>query len=447
MPVDPVRDAAIDVLLRVSTKNVHIAQAVDRTLRRKKGRLSPRGRRFMTQLVYGTTRHALLADHILRPLLHQPLEKLPLPILLILRMGVFQALFADNVTFPAMVHTSVDLAKRRGHAGTARLVNAVLKRVPETFDAVPLPDRDSDFPHYVSVRHSTPDWLVERWIAEFGANRAESICAALNTEAPYTLRVNTLYTQRDELLRTLNKDKTVCRAHPVIPEAIEVVEGRFRLETSKPFQNGLFYVQDAASMVAAHLLGAREGDRVVDLCAAPGGKATHLAELSGGRAFVVATDNQLRKVGRARDNIERLRIPNIRLLAADGEQPPFAPGAFDAVLLDAPCSGLGTLRRRPDLKWRIQAADIERLAGQQRALLRSAAALCENGGCIVYAVCTFTPEETFGVVETITGDGSFSFEDGPEWLNLWKIETGRYRILPERGGPDGYFLTKLRKRF
>ena len=139
MPVDPVRDAAIEVLLRIFTKNTHIADAIDRSLRRKGERFSPRGRRFLTQLVYGTTRHTLLADYLLAPLLHQPLDKLPFPVLLVLRMGVFQSLFLRSVTFPAMVHTSVDLAKRHGHAGTARLVNAVLKRVPQSLDTITWP--------------------------------------------------------------------------------------------------------------------------------------------------------------------------------------------------------------------------------------------------------------------------------------------------------------------
>lgn len=445
MPVDPVRDAAIDVLLRVFTKRVPIAHAVDRTLRRKAGRLSPRGRRFMTQLVYGTTRHLLLEDYVLRPLLRQPIEKLPLPILLILRMGVFQALFAGNVTFPAMVHTSVDLAKRRGHAGTARLVNAVLKRVPQSIGAIQFPDPETDFSEHLSVRHSMPRWLVERWVEEMGRNEAARICEALDTEAPQTLRVNTLRTTRSNLVDALLKSGAACREHPVIPDALEVVEGRIRLDSSKAFQNGLFYVQDPASMLAPHLVSPEPGQTILDMCAAPGGKATHLAALSQDCAQIIASDAEFGKLRRIRENVERLRSGSVALMAARGEAPPFRAGAFDAVLLDAPCSGLGTLRRRPDLKWRVQPDDIPRLARRQQALLRSAIDLCKNEGCVVYAVCTFTPEETFGVVEALTGDGSLAFEDGPGWMNPWKIETGRYRILPEKGGLDGYFLTKLRK--
>ncbi|MCP4644771.1 MAG: 16S rRNA (cytosine(967)-C(5))-methyltransferase RsmB, partial [bacterium] len=181
MPVDAVRDGAIDVILRVFEKNAYLDVSLDKTLRRKK--LKERGRRFLTHLAYGTVRHRLLSDHILTPLLHQPLEKLPKPILAVLRMGAFQALFCNQVTFPAMVHTSVDLAKKRGHAGTARLVNAVLKRVPQSLDEVTLPDPEREPVRHLSVRYSLPVWLVEQWHADFGADRARAMCEASDVPA------------------------------------------------------------------------------------------------------------------------------------------------------------------------------------------------------------------------------------------------------------------------
>jgi len=442
MPVDIVRDTAVDVLLRVFAKDAHISDAIDRSLRRKAGRLSPRGRRFMTQLVYGTTRHILLADHILQPLLHQSLDKLPLPILLILRMGVFQSLFLDSVTFPAMVHTSVDLAKKHGHAGTARLVNAVLKRVPQSLDEVALPEASLQ---HSSIRYSVPEWLVARWTQEFGAERAERLCATSNIEAPRTLRVNTLRMTADDLKVRLQNAGIQVETFANVPEAFRIVEGPSPTDT-KAFIEGLFYIQDPASMLPSILLDPQPGERVVDLCAAPGGKATHLAALAGGRAWVVANDVEFRRLLRVRENVERLQAPGIAIACADAVRPPFAPGAFNAVLLDAPCTGLGTLRRRPDLKWRARPGDPARLAEQQCALLRSAIGLCENGGRVVYSVCTFTPEETTGVIEAIKGDGTVVCEDGPERFNPWKINPGQYLLPPDNPDLDGYFLARLRKK-
>ena len=440
MAADPVRDAAVGVLLRVFEHGAFLERALDRTLRRRK--LSERGRRFLTQLAYGTVRHKLLCDHVLAPRLHQPLEELPAPIRAILRMGVFQSLFCRQVNFPSMVHTSVDLAKRRGHAGTARLVNAVLRRVPEGLDDVELPPLE-DRARYLSVLYSTPEWLVAEWLSEHGDAGAEKLCEAAASEAPVTLRANTLKTTPEQLMAALGKTGCVAEKRTVIPEEVTLVTGPPPAR-SKLFGQGHFLVQDGASMLPPHLLEPQAGERVLDLCAAPGGKATHVAQLTQGNATVVAIDVQPRKLLLVKENAERLGAPGIALLAADGAKPPLRPG-FDRVLVDAPCSGLGTLRRHPDLKWRAAPEDRERLTRCQAALLRSAVGVCKNGGVVVYSVCTFTRAETVEVVEAVLNAGGVELEDGPEWLNPWKIETGQYRVLPEKGGLDGYFLTRLRK--
>ncbi len=441
MPVDPVRDAAIDVLLRIFDRGVFLGAALGKTLRRKK--LSRRGVRFMTQLVYGTVRHKILCDHILAKLVTKPLPQLPTPILHVLRMGVFQSLYCNQVTFPAMVHTSVDLAKKRGHIGTSRLVNAVLRKAPQSLDDVALPSQESAPAEFLSLRYSTPQWLVETWIEDHGFAEAESLCEAVDSEAPRTARVNTFSTTRDELLAALKKAATPAVAHPEVPEAITFAEGAIPF-SGKAFQNGHFFIQDPASMLAPHLLEPEAGDRVLDLCAAPGGKATHLAQLAEGRALVVGMDLHAARMGLALENAERLGVQGLSLVVADGLRPPFA-ASFDRVLVDAPCTGLGTLRRHPDIALRLGRGDSERLGGQQRDLLRSAIGLCKNGGLIVYSVCTFARPETEAVIQSILQDGNVTLDEGPEWLDTWKISQGQYRIHPRTGQLDGYFLTRLRK--
>lgn len=440
MPVDPVRDAAIDVLLRTE-RGIHLENALDRTLRRKK--LSDRGRRFLTQLVYGTVRHRLLCAHALRPICHQPLEELPAPIAAILRMAVFQSLFCDQVTRPAMVHTSVDLAKKRGHAGLGRLVNAVLRRAPASVEDIELPRRDTDPAAWLSVRYSMPAWLAALWLEEHGAETAERICATLNAPAPTTFRVNTLSTSVADLQEQLQKQGIPAAKATAIPEELTVAGGPPPAR-SKLFRRGLFMMQDPSSMLAAHLVEPQPGETVLDMCAAPGGKATHLAQLAGGAALVVAADLGLRRLEAVADNIARLRAPGVFPLCADGLSAPFQK-AFDAVLVDAPCSGLGTLRRHPDLKWRLELETIERLAETQYRLLRSAVALCQNGGRIAYAVCTFSRQETLGVIGRIVREEHVELEDGPQWLDTWKISAGQYRNLPLNPAQDGYFWTRLRK--
>jgi len=441
VPVDIVRDTAIDVLLRVFDRGVFLDVSLNKSIQRKQ--LSERGRRFLTQLVYGTVRNVRLCDHVLESIVDQPLKKLPLAIHLILRMAVFQSLFCNQVTHPAMVHTSVDLAKKRGHAGLARLTNAVLRRCPKTLEEIRFPDKQNDFHNYLGIRYSVPDWLVARWEREFGTEEAERLCEMSCSQAPVTIRVNTQRTTIEELQEKLRKTGLIVTKGSIVPEELTVAGG-LPPARSKFFQEGYFIVQDAASMAPVHLVAPEPGECVLDMCAAPGGKTTHLAQLAADRARIVALDSGIYRVRDVVDNADRLGMTGVRVVVGDGVRPPFA-GPFDRVLVDAPCSGLGTLRRHPDLKWRIQEEDIVELAERQLALLRSAIGLCKNGGLIVYSVCTFSSDETTDVLSSVLADGCVQLEDGPEWLKEWKIDRGTYRILPQKEGLDGFFLTRLRK--
>lgn len=439
MAKDEVRDAAVYLLLRVFEQGAYIDAALDRTLKRR--RISERGRKFLTQLVYGTVRHALLADHILIPLLRQPIEDLPRPIHAILRMGVFQALFINQTPFPVMVHTSVDLAKRHGHAGTAKLVNAVLKRVPQSLDALELPPGDT--PEFASVRYSMPRWLVERWWEDVGADRALALCRAMNEPAPVTLRTNTLRIAPGELAEGLTKAGYPAESQTLVPEEITMAGGAPPVR-AKLFRHGFCTVQDPAAMLGAHLLQPEAGQRVLDLCAAPGGKTTHAAERAGGDAAVAACDTHFNKLRRLQDHAGRLETPGVSVFCADGRQPPWRDGSFDRVLVDAPCSGLGTLRRRPDLKLRVRPESAAKLAELQTDLLRRAIALCKNGGLVVYGVCTLGPTETSDVVSRAVVGTPATPEDGPPWMEPWRTDTGTYETNPASDCLDGFFWTRLR---
>lgn len=442
MNVDIVRDTAVRVLVRVFEQGAYLDLALDAALRRRT--LADRGRRFMTQLVYGTVRHRLLCDHVLRRLLREPLDVLPPPVQAILRMGVFQALFCTQVTFPAMVHTSVDLVRHHSHAGLARLANAVLRRVPPALEEVRLPGREQDLPAFLSVRYSMPRWLVEEWIAEFGPEMAESICIASNTEAPTILRCNVLSATPEQLIEGLNRHEPAAEKRTCVPEEVTLLHGMPSVR-SKLFQEGWFMVQDAASMLPAHLLEPKPGDRVLDTCAAPGGKTTHMAQLAGGAATIVAMDRHANRLPRISENIARLRMPGIHLVCGDGLALPVAP-VFDRVLVDAPCTGLGTLRRHPDLKWRVTPEGRDELARLQVALLRHAVRVCKNQGIIVYSVCTIPRQETHDVVQAVLETERVVPEDGPEWFEPWKTGTGQYRTHPTAGEWDGFFLMRFRKQ-
>lgn len=443
MPVDPVRDSAVSALMRILENGAHADVTLDRILR--KGKLSPRGKRFLTHLVYGVIRNKLLCDHVLRAACDQPLDKLPVPVLMVLRLGVFQAYFSDNVTRPALVHTSVDLAKRRGNIGLAKLTNAVLRHLPQRLEDISLPDRNKDFVNYLRLRYSMPRWMVRFWLEMFGENKVEAFCAACGEQAPLTIRVNSLKTDRETLSRRLEKAGFHSEVIAGCPEGL-IVTGEGPLLRSKLFQDGHFMIQDPASMLAPALLAPRPGESILDMCAAPGGKSTHIAALASGKAQVIALERYAGRIGRILENCQRMEIPGVFPVCGDGLTPPFPDGIFDRVLVDAPCSGLGTLRRHPEIRWRTTPEIQEELAVVQRALLRKAVQLCKNGGLVVYSVCTLTRRETVDVVSEVASEGTCVFEDAPEQYNSWKIAQGQYQTSPLNAAWDGFFLTRFRKQ-
>jgi 16S rRNA (cytosine967-C5)-methyltransferase len=443
--IDPVRDRAVELLLRVFHKDAYLSIALDKSL--EKHPLSSRGSRFLAQLVYGTTRHRLFCDFVVKKLVDQPLDLLPAPIRVILNMGVYQILFLSTTPLPAVVNTSVDLAQKWGHTGTARLVNAVLRRVPPRMDLVRLPNFERMPEWHLSLKYSIPEWLVRAWFEELGPEKTVEVCRALSEEAPITVRTNTLRLSRDELVDMLQKAESVVRLPEYPPEAI-LLESGLPPARSKAFRNGEFFVQDVASMLPPHALDVKPGQVILDMCAAPGGKTTHMVQLAGGDVAVIAGDIHANRLRLVDDNAERLGMEEqIIPIALEGEYPPFQRESFDRVLVDAPCSGMGTLRRNPDLKWRMQPEWPADLAETQRDLLRSAIRLCKNGGLIVYSVCTFSRAETDEVVQTILQEGGVVAEDGPDWLAPWRIRQGTYRVLPQEGGWDGFYFTRFRKGF
>ncbi|HPX85671.1 MAG TPA: 16S rRNA (cytosine(967)-C(5))-methyltransferase RsmB [Candidatus Hydrogenedentes bacterium] len=443
MAVDPVRDAAVSVLLRVFQTEAHIDVSIDRALRRTN--LSPRGARFMTHLVYGVVRHRLLCDHVLQPLCDQPLDQLPLSVLIVLRMGVFQSFFCSNVTRPALVHTGVDLAKKRSHSGLAKVANAVLRRLPSSLDEITLPDRTTQLMEHLRIRYSMPRWLVRLWCELYGEDGAEAYCAACDSAALPSVRINTLLAQTDDVLQQMQKAGIAAERITEALDALLLHDGT-NPQATRWFRQGQLMQQDPASILAGALVDPKPGEKILDMCAAPGGKTLHLCALSRDAAPIFALERYAGRVARIVENRERLGGTQVLPLCGDGLQPPFQDGTFDRVLVDAPCSGLGTLRRHPEIKWRIQPETPSLLAATQKAMLRKALQLCKNGGLVVYSVCTPTPQETTEVTAAILAEGGCMPEDGPEQFDSWKTALGQYQTSPKNGAWDAFYLMRFRKQ-
>lgn len=447
--VTPARDArtvAHDVLVRVETE----AAFADRLLGAPLEALSRADRALASQLVYGALAWQGRLDHHLAQLVRGSLDELDPPVRAALRLGLYQLLFLDRVPAYAAVDASVRLAHRRGR-GAAGLVNAVLRRAAREGRAgLSLLDASADPTHRLAVEWSHPRWLVDRLADEIGLDELPALLAAHNERGPVTVRVNRLRTTDEALARDL-------AAHGIPAAPARWADGALALERSAgalrslpPFRDGHFAFQGEASQLATLLLGIGPGASVLDACAAPGGKTVQAAAAATPGGRVVALD--VRRAGARRIAAEaaRLGLAAVHPLVADARRAPLG-GTFDAVLVDAPCSGLGTLRRHPELRWRRSEDDLARLAVLQGQLLAGAAPLVRPGGTLVYAVCTPMRAETDDVIASfLARHPRFVRESAAPQLPARAASLvsadGALRTWPHRHDLDAFFAVRLRAR-
>jgi 16S rRNA (cytosine967-C5)-methyltransferase len=433
------RSVAHDVLVRVETTDAFADVLLSHRL--ASTRLPPAERALATELVYGTLTWQLRLDHHLAGLVRQPIDSLDVPVRVALRLGLFQLVFLDRVPAYAAVDTSVRLAGRRA----AGLVNAVLRRAARAGRAgLGLPDAAADPTERLAVEWSHPRWLVERWTAELGASATARLLEADDRAPHVALRVNRRRATPAALAAAL--DAAGIRTEPgrFARDALVVREGAGRLRDLPAYGHGDFAFQGEASQMVAALVDAAPDARVLDACAAPGGKTTAIAERLGPEARVVALDPHRIGLERLRREARRLGLAPIEIVTGDARHSPLR-GPFDAVLVDAPCSGLGTLRRHPDLKWRRRPEDIPRLAALQREILSGIAPLVRSGGLLVYAVCTRTNDETTDVVDWLLNTHKRFAVERPAAVPCIDAD-GHLRTAPHTHELDGFFAVRLRAR-
>ena len=427
--MDKVRLAATKILFDVATKGAYSNVSLAQTLRAEK--FGDLDRKFCTELVYGTVKAGASLDWKISKYLNRPLAKVDEKILAVLRVGMYQIFFLDRVPNSAAVNESVELTKKFCGLGASKLVNGVLRA------AVREPHK-SDFPtgddlKSLALRNFHPLWLVKLFAEEFGLDATKKILDFDNTEPPLCLRVNFLKTTREKILSALKKFGVEAESSTLAPEGI-ICCGHGALDKFQPLRDGLCQVQDESSMTAARLLNPQAGEFVIDCCAAPGGKSTHLAELMKNRGRIIAADIYETKLEHIKANAQRLGIKIIEPLLIDartiGEK--FFNQA-DKILVDAPCSGLGVLRRKADLRWKKNPDELNDLPALQEKILSSAAQTLKRGGFLVYSTCTIIRRENESVVE--------KFLAAHENFRLVEMKT----LLPQVTGTDGFFSAKLER--
>jgi 16S rRNA (cytosine967-C5)-methyltransferase len=438
MSVSPSRACAYAVLRRVFEQGAF----ADRALQAESAGLEPRDRALAMAIAYGAVQRKATLDYVAGRLSSRPPADLDPPVQAALALGLFQLLFLDGVADHAAVYESVELVKRTGRGG-ASLVNAVLRRGAREGSAI-LAELDDDGPRAAALLHSVPPWIAEMWFAELGADQARGLLAAINQPAESALRVNTLVATVVEVTSALPVG-----AHPAaeIPEGL-VLEGPFDVHGSGLFGGGAVIPQARASMLVARVLAPEPGERILDLCAAPGGKTTHLAALMGDHGKIRAIERHSGRAQALRETCRRARTTCVTVETADASQVRPEP-AYDRVLVDPPCTGLGTLQSRPDRRWRAGPESPDELAKLQGRILAAAGAATAPGGTVVYSVCTISSRESEAVVEEFLADHPQFVADDlqaeyPQWRHP---RSDRFlQLLPHRDGTDGFFISRLRRR-
>jgi len=442
--VSAARRAAFEILRRVEEDGAFAAPL----LANPPGALSPEDRALCYELVLGVLRRQLWLDRALEHFAGRNVGKLDAPVRLALRLGLFQLRFLTRVPAHAAVNESVNLAHAGGLRSAAPFVNAVLRRATRETDFDPAAGTTDELER-IAVKTSHPPWLIRRWAAGFGAEEAAKLADANNASAPASFRVNALKADADAVVKDLREAGLSVAPSLVAPGGWRVEGGGGAAGVLRGLASeGVVYMQDEASQLVAHVLGARPSERVLDACAAPGSKTTHVAALAGDRAQVVAGDlyeHRLRVVGEA---CARLGVGSVRAVALNAEEAlPFADGAFDRVLVDAPCTGTGTLRHNPEIRWRLKPENVRALPDVQARILSTAARVVRRGGRLVYSTCSVEREEDEGVVEAfLDSNPDFKQAEASPAPAALLLPSGAARTWPHRDDVDGFFVAALERQ-
>jgi 16S rRNA (cytosine967-C5)-methyltransferase len=416
--------------------------ALDRAL--SQSQLDERDRKLATELIYGCIRRQRTLDTIVTTLATKPAEKQPPELRLILHLGLYQLRYLNHIPASAAINTTVDLAKENGFSGLSGFVNGLLRQYDrKPHQALP---QSANPTTQIGIEHSFPDWIVQVYLDQFGPEATIQLCEWLNQPPPIDLRVNTLKTTIAQVETQFQQANIPTQRLPYCPQALRLHHAG-AIPTLPGFTNGEWIIQDSSAQLVADLLDPQPGETIVDACAAPGGKTLHIAELMQGQGTVWAIDKTESRLKKIQQNVDRLGLSNIQIKTADSRNIPEFVGQCDRVLVDAPCSGLGTLNRHADARWRQTPESVNELSQLQTAILAHAATWLKPQGILVYATCTLHPQENEIVVQQfLTQHPEWQIE-APKTANLRDLTSpeGWIKVLPHQQQMDGFFMVRLKK--
>ncbi len=441
-----VREAALDVIEKINKNQAYSNLLLNETI--KKHQLSRKDTGLLTEIVYGTIQRKQTLDFYLDDFLANR-KRIQTWVISLLQLSLYQMIYLDRVPDRAIIHEAVEIAKKRGHKGVSGMVNGVLRNTQRK--GLRNPEEIEDVAERISIAKSHPLWLVKRWIDQLGVEATEAMCDE-NLLAPYvTARVNVSKTSIDQVMTDLEKEGVQAVPGSLSEDAIKVLEGKL-LETSV-YKRGDLTIQDESSMLVARALGIEPGQKVLDACAAPGGKSTHIAERLNGSGHVNSLDLHAHKVKLIKKQAQRLNLRAIEAETLDSRNVAerFKAKSFDRILVDAPCTGFGVLRRKPDIKWSKQEEDINRITSVQKGILEAQASLVKPGGKLVYSTCTIEEAENQEVVKQFLADHP-EFKLDETLINRLPDKVAEYcdggelQLLPHYFGTDGFYIACLVKK-
>ena len=436
------RQLAVITLNELEEKGDFLREVLD--LHSRQNDLSPLDQGLYTELVYGTVRMRRNLDYVISSFSSRPLTKVTPAILNVLRSAVYQILYLERVPAHAAVNEAVKLARIFGHEGVAKFTNGLLRQLIRKKDTISYPDWERDPVLHLGLKYSFPSWMVEHWLSWLGPTETAMLCQALNETPKLNIRVNTVKTSVPELRDYLTEQGISSAPGKFAPDVLEVSPAGHVVK-DQALARGMYYIQDESSALAAHALQVEAGQTVYDLCSAPGGKTTHLAQLMNNQGQIFAFDASGNRLALVEENARRLGITIIETTIRDATETwNLPPGP--RVLVDAPCSGLGTMNHRPDIRWNKTPQDIKELVNLQRKILSAASKAVAPGGLLLYSTCTLTKDENQDVAHWFLQEHTdFSGASFPAWFPPGETEWMR-TILPHHHGLDGFFLAVFRKQ-
>lgn len=441
-----IREQITDFLVTIEKEKTYAQLLLKQMLVPMEGR----DKSFVTEVVYGTLKYQLRLDYIINYFSKTPVHKMKPFIRQLMRMSVYQMFYLDKVPTSAVINEAVKIAKKRKFSNLSGFVNGVLRQIDRKRDEMIYPEKEKDLLSYLSVKYSIPTWILQEWLLAYSVDCVEQICASLNKRAEVCIRINSLVTTKEEVEQILTKENIILEPGKLLKEAL-YIHHVDNLQTMPSFKKGMWTVQDESAMLVAQVVSPQPGEHILDMCSAPGGKSLHMAELMQNKGKIISADVHEHKLELIEKNANRMQISIIHPVLQDGTSLRQEwIQAFDRVLLDAPCSGLGILKRKPDIRYHKHKEDLQAIVSLQKQLIQNAVKYVKEEGILVYSTCTISPQENEEMVKEIIKNFSLELCDIadtiPEVLKDCYKEKGMLQIYPFVADTDGFFIACFKKK-